>query len=297
MLHKLASICRQLDDDGLSILSVLDSYLSKFEYVPEEFLFKKSRINEKVFVRELEKLRKLKLVERHPSMTAYRMTYLGLDCLAIINLVKKGLVTHIGPLVGTGKESVLYLAKVAGDNIAVIKLYKIGRVSFKKVVKHRGYVVDQPSWLEASKTAAEREYKILTSLMRYTSLVPKVWGWNRHAVVMEYIKGVDLYRYKNAKDPQSMLSLILTTLRDAYIHVGIVHSDLSEYNIIVSLRNSIEVPYIIDWPQYVSKEDPVADEYLRRDLFTITKFFKRRYGIFLELEKAVSYVKGLTNGI
>lgn len=297
MQHRLARTCKQLDDCGIDILSVLDRYLGRFEYVPEELLFKKSHLNEKVFARELEKLRKLKLVEKHPSMTTYRLTYLGLDCLAIIDLVKKGVVTHIGPLVGTGKESVLYLAKVAGDTTAVIKLYKIGRVSFKKVVRYRGYVIDQPSWLEASKIAAEREYKVLISLMKYTDLVPKVWGWNRHAVVMEYIEGVDLYRYRNARDPQGMLNYILMTLRDAYIHVGIVHSDLSEYNIIVSIRNSIEVPYIIDWPQYVSKEDPLADEYLRRDLSTIARFFKRRYGVTLELEKAVSYVKGLTNGI
>jgi len=295
--YRLARVCKQIDDNGLILLSVLDKYLGRFEYVPEEFLFKKSHMNERVFTGELGTLRKFRLVEKHPSMAAYRLTYMGLDCLAIISLVREGVITHIGPLVGTGKESVLYLAKVTGDAVAVIKLYKIGRVSFKKVVRYRGYVVDQSSWLEASKIAAEREYKVLTSLMKYTSSVPKVWGWNRHAVVMEYIEGVDLYRYRDARDPQGMLNLVLATLRTAYINVGIVHADLSEYNIVVSVRDSVEVPFIIDWPQYVSKEDPVADVYLRRDLVTIIRFFKRRYGVSLELERAINYIKGLTDGI
>ncbi|MEM0065734.1 MAG: RIO1 family regulatory kinase/ATPase [Sulfolobales archaeon] len=294
---KLARTCKDISKVGLSILSILDEYLDVFEYVPEELVFKKVRIPEKTFAREISTLRTKKLVESHSTRAAYRLTFLGLDCLALLELVEKGVVTHVGPSIGTGKESVLYLAKTSTNEIAVVKFYKIGRVSFKKVVRYRGYLTDQPSWLEASKLAAEREYRALLLLSKHTNLIPKVWGWSKHAVVMEYIDGEDLYRYRNARDPKSILNLILTTMRSAYLNAGIVHADLSEYNIVVSVRDSSEIPYIIDWPQYVSREDPLAEEYLTRDVSNLLKFFKRRYGVSLDLEKAVGYVKGLVDGI
>ncbi|MEM2207490.1 MAG: RIO1 family regulatory kinase/ATPase [Sulfolobales archaeon] len=294
---KLAGVCKDISKTGLSILSVLDENLGVFEYVPEELLFRKTRIPEKNFAREISALRMKKLVEGHLTRAAYRLMFLGLDCLALLELVEKGVVTHVGPSIGTGKESVLYLAKTPTSEIAVVKFYKIGRVSFKKVVRYRGYLTDQPSWLKASKLAAEREYRALSLLSKHTSLTPRVWGWSKHAVVMEFVDGEDLYRYRNAKDPENMLDLILTTMRTAYLNTGIVHADLSEYNIVVSVRDSNEIPYIIDWPQYVNREDPLAEEYLRKDIGNLLKFFKRRYGVSLDLEKAIRYVKGLVNGI
>ena len=294
---KLARTCRSVSKEGVAILLALDRYLESFEYVPEDSLFRRSSLPEKVFAREVEALRKLRLVERHPTVASYRLTFLGLDCLALLSLVREDVLTHIGPLIGTGKESVLYLARRPGGELVTLKLYKIGRVSFKKVVRSRGYVVDRGSWLVASKAAAEREYKALLSLRNYTELVPRAWGWNRHAVVMDYIEGEDLYEYDDAVDPEGMLRLILATLRAAYLGAGIVHADLSEYNIVVARGVSAEVPYIIDWPQYVSAQDPRADDYLLRDIGTIARFFRRKYGVHLELGDAVKYVKGLIDGV
>lgn len=294
---KLARICGHISREGLLILSVLDRHLDAFEYLPEELLFRKTRIPEKTFVSEVINLRRSKLVESHPTRSAYRLTFLGLDCLALLGLVQRGMITHIGPLVGTGKESVLYLAKTAASEVVVIKLYKIGRVSFKKVARHRPHLADQPSWLKASKLAAEREREALSLLSKHTNLVPRFVGQDRHAVVMEYIEGKDLYEYEDAKDPENILSLILATMRSAYLSAGIVHADLSEYNIVVSVRGSSEVPYIIDWPQYVKREDPLAEDYLRRDVDTLLRFFKRKYDVSLDLGNADRYVKGLTDGI
>ncbi|MEM0010589.1 MAG: RIO1 family regulatory kinase/ATPase, partial [Candidatus Bathyarchaeia archaeon] len=62
---------------------------------------------------------------------------------------------------------------------------------------------------------------------------------------------------------------------------GIIHADLSEYNIIVSHRG----PVIFDWPQWVSRNHPSAHYYLRRDLENLLKFFKRKYDISYNLEE------------
>lgn len=297
MATLLADTCRALDKADYRILRLLDRLLPQYEYVPVEVIERRTKVPPKVLARRLDKLHKLKVIARSPApRLGYRLTYLGLDCLAIRTLVDRNIITHLGPQIGMGKESEIYLAKNAEGNVVALKLYKIGRVSFQKVVRVRDYLADEVNWLLRSKVAAEREYKALLDLRKYTKYVPEVYGWNRHAVVTEFINGIELYRYREAKDPLGMLQRILEVVRIAYNDVGIVHGDLSEYNVIVDVESG-EIPYIIDWPQYVYRDDPRSIELLRRDTYYIIKFFKRRYGVELDVDRALRYVKGETDGI
>lgn len=297
MATLLANTCKSLDKTDYRILRLLDRLLAQYEYVPVEIIEKRTKIPPKVLAKRLDKLHKIKVIARSPApRLGYRLTYLGLDCLAIRTLVDRNVITHLGPQIGMGKESEIYLAKNAEERVVALKLYKIGRVSFQKVVRVRDYLTDEVNWLIRSKVAAEREYKALLDLSKYTRYVPKAFGWNRHAVVTEFINGVELYRYREASDPLNMLRKILEVIRVAYNDVGIVHGDLSEYNIIVDVEAG-EIPYIIDWPQYVYRDDPRAPALLRRDTNYVVKFFKRRYGVELDVEQALRYVKGETDEI
>ncbi len=297
MTTLLANTCRSLDKADYRILRLLDRLLAQYEYVPVEIIERRTKIPPKVLAKRLDKMHKLKVIARSPApRLGYRLTYLGLDCLTIRTLVDRNVITHLGPQIGMGKESEIYLAKNAEERIVALKLYKIGRVSFQKVVRVRDYLTDEVNWLIRSKVAAEREYKALLDLRKYTRYVPEAFGWNRHAVVTEFINGIELYRYREANDPLNMLRKILEVIRVAYNNVGIVHGDLSEYNVIVDVEAG-EIPYIIDWPQYVYRDDPRAPELLRRDTHYVVKFFKRRYGVELDVDQALRYVKGETDEI
>ena len=297
MTTLLADTCRSLDKVDYRILRLLDRLLSQYEYVPVEIIERRTKIPPKVLAKRLDKMHKLKVIARSPApRLGYRLTYMGLDCLAIRTLVDRNVITHLGPQIGMGKESEIYLAKNAEDKVVALKLYKIGRVSFQKVVRVRDYLTDEVNWLIRSKVAAEREYKALLDLKKYTKYVPEAFGWNRHAVVTEFINGVELYRYREASDPLNILQKILEVIRVAYNDVGIVHGDLSEYNVVVDVEAG-EIPYIIDWPQYVYRDDPRAPELLRRDTHYVVKFFKRRYGVELDVDRALRYVKGETDEI
>jgi len=292
----LVDIYNELESNDFKILNLLDRLLSKYEYVPIEVIENKVKIPPKELHRRLSKLNKLKVIKRSLApFHGYRLTYLGLDCLAVRDLVRRGVIAYLGTMVGMGKESEIYIAKDSEGNVIAVKFYKIGRVSFQKVVRVRSYLTDEPNWMIRSKVAAEREFKALKELMNYSKYVPKVYGWSRHAVVTEYIEGTELYRYAEAKDPLSMLRKILSTLRDAYVKVGIVHGDLSEYNVMVKIES--EDPYIIDWPQYVYRDDPEHERYLRRDVEYIIKFFKRKYRVEIDVSTALSYVKGEINEV
>jgi RIO kinase 2 len=49
---------------------------------------------------------------------------------------------------------------------------------------------------------------------------------------------------------------------------------------------------IIDWPQYVTKDHPNAQELLTRDIKNILQYFKRKQILKVRLEEALSYVTG-----
>ncbi|MGB9684714.1 MAG: RIO1 family regulatory kinase/ATPase, partial [Candidatus Bathyarchaeales archaeon] len=49
---------------------------------------------------------------------------------------------------------------------------------------------------------------------------------------------------------------------------------------------------IIDWPQYVTKNHPNAQQLLRRDVENITAFFKRKHLLEAKTDRAIAYVAG-----
>jgi len=290
----LAEIYRQLDNTDFKILSLFERLLNRYEYIPLDIIERRINLPPRELASKLRKLHKLKVIKR--SLTpfhGYRLTYLGLDCIALRDLVRKDIIAYLGDKIGMGKESEIYIAKDKEGNLLAVKFYKIGRISFQKVARVRSYLTDERNWMIRSMVAAEREFKALKDLINHTPYVPKVRGWSKHAVVIDYVEGIELYRYKDARDPESILKRILHALRAAFINLGIVHGDLSEYNVLVEVKE--EIPYIIDWPQYLYKDDPAHEMYLKRDVGYIVKFFKRKYGVNIDSNEALKYVKGVIN--
>lgn len=67
---------------------------------------------------------------------------------------------------------------------------------------------------------------------------------------------------------------------------GMVHADLSPYNILVVG----DLPYLIDWPQAVdARHNPSARALLERDLANVLTYF-HRYGVTIEAKAAANYL-------
>ncbi|MET1102133.1 MAG: RIO1 family regulatory kinase/ATPase [Pyrodictiaceae archaeon] len=291
----LALTYKKLSQTDFKILRVIEAEMPKYEYVPVEVIERRLNIPSSHVHMSLSKLNRLKLVRRRTGgYTGFRLTWMGLDILALKSLVDRGIIYALGDKLGVGKESDVYSALAPSDKRVIVKFHRAGRTSFQRIVIYRPYVRDKPgvSWMLLAKIAGEREFKALVDLYKVGASVPKPIGYSRHAVVIDYIDGVELYEYQNPEDPKYILKRILFTLRKAYMDVGIVHGDLSEYNVMVTIIDDREEPLIIDWPQYVPRDDPSAESLLRRDIAYILRFFRRRYRISLDEQKALSYVKG-----
>jgi RIO kinase 2 len=106
---------------------------------------------------------------------------------------------------------------------------------------------------------------------------------------MGMIEGAELSDWKEISKPEKVLKEILRNVRKAYLKAGVIHADLSEYNIILKPNMHI---LIIDWPQYVTMIHPNAKQLLTRDIKNILQYFKRKYMLKVKLKEALAYVTG-----
>jgi RIO kinase 2 len=75
------------------------------------------------------------------------------------------------------------------------------------------------------------------------------------------------------------------------LDAGVVHGDLSEYNVI--LQPDMHV-LIIDWPQFVTKDHPNAEDLLVRDVKNVLDYFVRKFKVTVSLKDACDFVSGKT---
>jgi RIO kinase 2 len=288
---KLGLIYRSLLDEDFSVLQVMEKLHSRREYVPLNLLEKMSGFHEEKLVLILSKLHSLGLIkgETISDEKMYRLTYTGYDMLALRSLVTRNVIEALGDKIGEGKESEIYEGLAPGGVHVAVKFLRLGRTSFRKTARVRDWALRSSlSWYKQSVIAAEREYKALRELVVHRALVPAPVGYSRHVVVTGYIRGVELYKKPDLSDPAEVLMNILETLAIAYHKAQIVHGDLSEYNILV--EHESEKPYIIDWPQYVYREDPRASELLKRDVSYTVRFFKKNYKVDITEDSALKLV-------
>jgi RIO kinase 2 len=241
----------------------------------------------------LKKLVRDKLVVRNTQpYEGFQIYFEGYDALALNTFVKRKAISAIGDEVGVGKESVIFEAirqpeLAIGEPIpVVIKFHREGRTSFKQVKRIREHIGEREhfSWVYAARLAAEREYEVMTKLYPRVT-IPKPFDQNMHAIVMALAKGSLLSKTK-LLDPEWYLDEILRQAKIVY-SMGVIHADLSEYNIFVSE----EGVQLIDWPQYITPDHPQADEILERDISNILTHFYRKYGIKRELNEIIDEIK------
>jgi len=286
-----AKVFRQLQPEDFRVLQVIEAAMARHRYIPEDELPKLTKLNKRELDFRLSRLTEFKLAERWVGpYTGYVLYTAGYDCLAINALVKAGILEALGKPLGVGKESDVYDALTPkGDRIAV-KFLRLGRTSFRSTRRSRGYVAQRHhiSWLYQSRLAAEKEFKALKLVHSCRVAVPRPIFQNRHVVVMGMIEGAELAEFSEIQNPKQTLKEILSNTRKAYIKAGVVHGDLSEFNIIMQPNWHI---LIIDWPQYVERDHPSAERLLERDVKNIVQFFKRKFKTANTLEEALIYVK------
>lgn len=279
-----AEFVRSLHAYELRILLALERLMRRYQWVPLDVLKSATKLSESELSYRIGRLMTMNMVryEKVPY-EGYALVFNGYDSLALHTLTRRGSIQALGTLIGVGKESEVYEAM--GLGVVVLKFHRVGQRSFQSARVKRGYMPETGHcpWLFASSNSAKMEYDALKILHPAVS-VPLPIDQNRHVVAMSYVPGINLSRATVA-EPEMILDEILDNVREAY-RLGIVHGDLSEFNIMVDEKQC----WLIDWPQWVETAHPNAGETLARDIENILQYFKRKYGLEYAFDEALARV-------
>jgi serine/threonine-protein kinase RIO1 len=153
----------------------------------------------------------------------------------IDQLIDSGLVTEVLSAIGAGKEADVFLAR-DGPRLVVAKAYRLYRTSNRS----RGAVK-----ADGMAHLASREFELLGYAWAHRAPVPEPFQREENAFTMEYVGDGEgpapQLRRARLEDPASFARALLDGIRDL-AHSGVVHTDLSPFNILVHRGR----PVIID---------------------------------------------------
>lgn len=277
---------RSLQPYDVRVLMAIERLMRRYRWVPLDVLRHSTGFSESEVSYRLGRLMKMDLVKSSAvPYEGYQLVFAGFDTLAIHTLTRRGAIRALGPLIGEGKEAVVYEA--LGFGPVVLKFHRIGQRSFQSARRSRGYMPEGGHfpWIFASTSSAKREFEALNQLFDEIK-VPVPIDQNRNVVVMSLIDGVTINRC-TLPDPAASLEQVLGFVATAY-RLGVVHGDLSEFNIMFDGEDC----WIIDWPQWVEVSHPNAPEILAHDVANVLNHFEKKYGLSRSAEDVMARVVG-----
>ncbi len=279
-MSEAAKILLDMEKEDLRILMAIEIGMKRSEYVTINNIKFYSRYPMEETLFRLKKVHKLDLIVRDSSKNkvGYTLNSIGYDILALHTLVQKKIIGQLGPLIGKGKESDVYGCMDDNGEIFALKIYRIGRTSFKRIKQLRSFLGNRKhaSWLYVNRLAANKEFEALGKVYELKLNTPKPIGFNRHMIVMSYLRGKELAYHSDIKKPAKIFNKIIKQVKLIYQKAKMIHGDLGEFNIVLDDKGNI---LIIDWVQWVGIDHPNAKSLIERDIGNVCNFFKKKFGV------------------
>ena len=283
---KAGHLVSLLNKSDFKILKVFASSLKTHQFLNLSTLSQYSNLSQRLVQHHLERLVKSGLVGK--SNIGYTLLVTGLDIYVLKILANRNTITSIGPQIGIGKEAEIYLAHDSQEQDKILKMFRLGRSSFKQIKRKRDVNTSTSSWLLLNIQTAKKEYDILNYLRHSSASFPTPLYRSFHCIVMEPFYGIRLADAESLDDPKSVLEKIIGNVKIAYQN-GYINGDLNEYNIMVNNDNIL----ILDWPQAIRVDTINANAVLMRDVKNILKFFSKKYKIERDSGNTIIYIKGI----
>lgn len=208
----------------------------------------------------------------------------------------------MGSRIGVGKESdITMVADHAGEQ-KVLKIHRLGRISFRTVKTNRDYLQKHKhgkqqsgGWMYLSRLSAMKEFAFMQALREEGFPVPEPIAQSRHTVLMAFVDSYPLRQIAHVPDPASLYAELISLILRLAQH-GLIHGDFNEFNILIKeevvegteerqdVAEDTEasevinlIPILIDFPQMVSMEHQNAEMYFDRDVNCVKRFFERKF--------------------
>ncbi|KAI9922633.1 hypothetical protein PsorP6_001135 [Peronosclerospora sorghi] len=212
--------------------------------------------------------------------------------LILQKMINRGEIDEVHGCVQSGKEAHVYFAMGTDEesNQPVELAVKIFRTTLNEFGNRHEYVTgdhrfdmnyQKKDLRRQIKTWTDKEYRNLCRAAKCNIRAPTPVACKEHVLVMQFVGAngwpdptlKDVHGDLSPKQQAHVYADVLQATRCLFQRAHLVHGDLSEYNILYSLRE--KRIWLIDFGQAVDRSHPDTENFLRRDLHTINRFFER----------------------
>ncbi|TFF92509.1 serine protein kinase RIO [Candidatus Thorarchaeota archaeon] len=198
----------------------------------------------------------------------------------LYKLLSRGSIDAVHGAISTGKEANVYRGEDLDGNPVAVKVYRMTTAESDYMLE---YIVGDPRFKRVRRSPrtliplwALKEYKNLQRYHEAGVSVPKPIDIERNVLIMEFIGDKDsalpapLLKDVILESPADVFNDIIEMIEIGYNDAGLVHADLSEFNILWYGE-----PVFIDVSQAVLTAHDYAKKYLFRDIQNMTRFFTK----------------------
>lgn len=239
----------------------------------------------------------LMLERRSEEFEVIEAVFDRLTLEGVYRLIHRKVIDRIHGVVKAGKEARVYWGQGPDGAELAIKIYYTATAEFRRGMMK--YIDGDPRFRRVKRdlrsviyTWTQKEFKNLKLAEEAGVNSPRSIAFYRNILVMSFIgrDGVPapLLREVEPVDPETFYGRLLREMRLLYTRVGLVHGDLSEYNVMVWEGD----PVIFDISQAVLRVHPMSDELILRDIKNVNSYFKKQGVEVIDTDKVERWVKG-----
>ncbi|MBN2881470.1 serine protein kinase RIO [Candidatus Woesearchaeota archaeon] len=231
----------------------------------------------------------------HEKWDTYQNVFDDFTLRNIFRLESQGHFVELESTVSMGKEANTFSARCLDGTYVIIKIYRLETCDFNRLYD---YIKYDPRYQGLRRQRrkiifawCQREYRNLLKLREAGVRVPKPIAFLNNVLVMEQIDdGKEVApKLKDSyiDNPQEMTDKIINLMIMMYQKAGLIHGDLSAYNIL----NMNQEPVIIDVSQSMPLDAQTSADLLARDIKNMIIFFKK-LGIVVDEEDLHKKITG-----
>lgn len=238
-----ASVVRYLTAVEWRVLVAVEMGMKNHDVVPVVLIARIANLRRHGIQQILKNLLKHKLLAHDRSVfDGYKLTYLGYDFLALRAMAARTSIQGIGMRIGVGKESDVHICQGLDNRLVILKLHRLGRISFRSVKKNRDYLGHRQSasWMYLARLAAAKEFAYMKALYEHGFPVPEPIDLNRHAIVMGHIDARPLAQVRSLDNPDRVLEQLMCLIV-RFAESGLIHGDFNAFNLLFHEDESITV--------------------------------------------------------
>jgi RIO kinase 1 len=219
--------------------------------------------------------------DRSLDSSAFEEVFDRATLQSLYELMRRGVFEDFYGVVSAGKESRIYYARSKDGAELAVKIYLVNNTEFRRtrmiyVAGDHNFERPGLSLRKFIDAWAKREFRNLKTAFEAGVPVPKPYTVHRNILVMSFL-GSDGARYPllretrySVEEYSQLYEKVIDCIFKLYRDARLVHSDLSEFNIMAPDPNTV---YFIDLSQAVPLTNTYAQILLMRDLRNVNRFF------------------------